>query len=112
MMFLIFEELIEAVDQSKPAGIVVHDTAQCVEEECALEVLVLRRLGVGAARRDDGTVVLHFFLKRVDVLHLVFVAVVVLDVEALEIGGPAFVDPHVRLIGGVMALPNHSWPLS
>ena len=51
---LIFEVLVEIVEQGPPAGIVIHHAAQGIEEERSLEVLVLGRFLIDAARGDDG----------------------------------------------------------
>ena len=57
-------------------------------------------VAVNAALRDDRRAVLHFRLVAVHVLQRIVVAEQVLDVEALEIRGPAFLNPHVRHVGG------------
>ena len=95
---------MKAANHRPPAFVVVHHAAQRVEEQGALEILVLRRLGVHAAVADDRPPVLHLRLVAIHVLDRVGLALHVLDVQAFEIGRPAFVDPHVGAVGGADAV--------
>ena len=96
---LILEVLVEIVQQRPPTLVIVHDAAQRVEEERALEIHVLRRCGIDAALRDDWLLIPDFRLVGVRVLQAIVVPVHVFDVETLEISRPAFVDPHVGQVG-------------
>ncbi len=97
---LVLEVLEEVVDELEPAGVVVDDGAEGVEEEDAFEVLVLCGLEVDAVRAEDGVLVVDLWFVTVDVGEGVGLTPAVLDVEAFEVGGPALVDPHIGGVGG------------
>ena len=65
-----------------------------------LKYMIARRRAVDAALGDDRLAVADLRLVAVHVLQRVVVAEHVLDVEALEVRRPAFVNPHVRHVGG------------
>src|SRR4030095_8109788 len=96
---LIFELLIELANQRKSAIIVINDASQCVQEQRAFEIHILRRLGIYSTRRNDWSLVAHFRLVTVRILQTIGFAKHVFHVKTLKVGCPSFVNPHVRRIG-------------
>jgi hypothetical protein len=84
-----------------PARIVIDDGAEGVDEERALEIHILRRGLVDAARGDDRLAVPDLGPVAVEVLQRVGLAEHVLDIHPLGVRPPGLVDPFVAdVIGG------------
>src|SRR5262249_28541552 len=98
------ETLVQVLDQLPPTLVVVYDAAQRVDEEGALEILVRRRRGVDAAAGDDRLLVLHLRLVAVQIFDSVRFSPVVLDIQAFQVGGPAFMYPHGGAVGRAYAV--------
>ena len=61
---LIFEMLVEIVNEFEPAIVIIHDAAKRVDEKRAFEIFVLRRRAVDSPLRDDRLAILTFFCRR------------------------------------------------
>src|SRR5437660_1068764 len=72
---LILEMLVELVQEFPPAGIIVNDAPQSVDEEYAFEVLVGRRLTIYAARREDRPFILDLRFVAVQILNGIILAI-------------------------------------
>src|SRR6202034_3894756 len=66
----------------------------------ALEILIFRGLRIDAALSNDGAEVVDFRPIATQILDGISFTPAVFHIEAFEIGGPPFVNPHVCRIGG------------
>src|SRR4051812_19241779 len=96
----ISEVLVEVVNKAPPTAVVIHHAAQRIDEKSTFEILVSRRSAIKAWSSNDRLFVLYFGLVAVQILQCIFGAVHVLHVESFEVGGPAFVNPHIGPVGG------------
>jgi hypothetical protein len=96
----VLELVIDVANQLEPRRIVFDDVAKGMEEERALEILILVRTAGDAALHDNRLLVGDLGLVAVGVLQRIVVTKHVFHVKALEVRRPAFLDPHVGLLGG------------
>src|ERR1039458_7154484 len=102
---LITEGLLEAVEDGKPARVVINHVAQGVEGQLAFVIHIAGTLAIDTIGADHGAVVAHAGLLAIDIFEGGGAAVLVFDKKGFGIGGETFVYPHVRDVAGGDAVP-------